>query len=36
MVIGDSSCRTPNVEDVNVPGGSSTRRVSWREVLNVQ
>lgn len=36
MVIGDSSGRTPNDEDVNVPGGASTRRVSWREVLNVQ
>jgi type IV pilus assembly protein PilY1 len=36
LVVGDSSGRTPTDKDVNVPGGTSTRRVSWREVLNPQ
>jgi type IV pilus assembly protein PilY1 len=33
LVIGDSSGGTPTDIDVSAPGGSSTRRVSWREVF---
>jgi type IV pilus assembly protein PilY1 len=33
LVIGDSSGGIPTTIDVNPPGGSSTRRVSWRELL---
>ncbi|HUQ12593.1 MAG TPA: PilC/PilY family type IV pilus protein, partial [Steroidobacteraceae bacterium] len=36
LVVGDSSGGTPTDMDVNAPGGSSTRRVSWRELLNPQ
>ena len=36
LVVGDSSGGTPTSVDVNAPGGSSTRRVSWRELLNDQ
>ncbi len=34
LVVGDSSGGTPTAVDVNSPGGSSTRRVSWRELVN--
>ena len=34
LVVGDSSGGTPTSMDVNAPGGSATRRVSWRELLN--
>lgn len=33
LVIGDSSGGVPTAIDVNPPGGGSTRRVSWRELL---
>jgi type IV pilus assembly protein PilY1 len=33
LVIGDSSGGVPTTIDVNPPGGISTRRVSWRELL---
>ncbi|MDQ2641857.1 MAG: PilC/PilY family type IV pilus protein [Pseudomonadota bacterium] len=33
LVIGDSSGGVPTTIDVSPPGGSSTRRVSWRELL---
>jgi hypothetical protein len=36
LVVGDSSGGTPTSVEVNAPGGSSTRRVSWRELLNDQ
>ncbi|HEX8027115.1 MAG TPA: hypothetical protein VF491_01570, partial [Vicinamibacterales bacterium] len=36
LVVGDSSGGTPTSMDVNAPGGASTRRVSWRELLNDQ
>jgi type IV pilus assembly protein PilY1 len=36
LVVGDSSGGTPTSMDVNAPGGSSKRRVSWRELLNNQ
>jgi type IV pilus assembly protein PilY1 len=36
LVVGDSSGGIPTSMDVNAPGGSSTRRVSWRELLNDQ
>jgi type IV pilus assembly protein PilY1 len=34
LVVGDSSGGTPTSMGVNAPGGSSTKRVSWRELLN--
>jgi type IV pilus assembly protein PilY1 len=34
LVIGDSSGGVPTDIDVSPPGGSSTRRVSWRELFN--
>jgi len=33
LTVGDSSGNTPRTEPVNAPGGSSTRRVSWRELV---
>ncbi len=33
LVIGDSSGGVPTTIDVSPPGGTSTRRVSWRELL---
>jgi type IV pilus assembly protein PilY1 len=34
LVVGDSSGGTPTAVPVDPPGGSSTRRVSWRELLS--
>jgi type IV pilus assembly protein PilY1 len=36
LVVGDSSGGKPTDETVNAPGGTSTKRVSWRELLNDQ
>jgi type IV pilus assembly protein PilY1 len=36
LVVGDSSGTEPTSMEVNAPGGASTRRVSWRELLNDQ
>jgi type IV pilus assembly protein PilY1 len=36
LVVGDSSGGKPTNFGVNAPGGSATRRVSWRELLNDQ
>ena len=36
LVVGDSSGGTPTSMKVNAPGGSSKRRVSWRELLSDQ
>jgi len=36
LVVGDSSGGTPFAAPVNAPGGSSTRRVSWRELVDTQ
>jgi type IV pilus assembly protein PilY1 len=33
LVVGDSSGGKPTDETVNAPGGGSTKRVSWREVV---
>ncbi len=33
LVVGDSSGGTPTSMNVKTPGGSSTRRVSWRELV---
>jgi type IV pilus assembly protein PilY1 len=35
LVVGDSSGGVPTAITVNAPGGSSTRRVSWRELRPV-
>ena len=34
LVVGDSSGGTPTSMEVNAPGGSSKRRLSWRELVN--
>jgi type IV pilus assembly protein PilY1 len=34
LVVGDSSGGSPATAPVELPGGSSTRRVSWRELRN--